>query len=204
MEEWACSISFSSSSSSSAGLCWEEIWPSNRGRETKIWTIKSDHKKHQELGRRGRREGSVRCSVCGPRTSEFVAGWERERVLPGPGEGWDKVWRKREVCTIKGMFAFACAGKWATETLFYVERKQANTGMFGPLWGDYRVICKYIVQPTQQCTAFQSNIESFLVREDSLKCLHASYSVCHNNAVQDDSAMWHSLWYFQNKTCKWQ
>lgn len=146
MEEWACSIS-----SPLVGLSREEMWPSNRGRETEIWTIESDHKKHRELWRRGRREGSVWRSVCGPGTSEFV--WKRERVLPGPREGWDKVWRKREVCTIKGMFAFAHAGKRATETAFYVERKQANTGMFGALWGDYRVICKYIEQPTQRCTA---------------------------------------------------
>lgn len=32
--------------------------------------------------------------------------------------------------------------------------KQANTAIFGPLQGDYRVICKYINQPTQQCAFF--------------------------------------------------
>lgn len=87
------------------------------------------------------------------------------------------------------MFAFACAGKRATETLFYVERKQANTGMFGPLRGDYRVICKYIEWPTQQCAALHSNIKSFLAQEDCLKLLHAGFSVCHNIAVHDDKSL---------------
>lgn len=191
MEEWACSIS-----SASARLRTEEMWPSNRRRETEIWTMESDHKKHREPRRRGRREGSTGCSVCGPETSEFVAGWERERVLPGPGEGWDKVWRKREVCTIKGMFAFACVGKRATEALFYVEHKQANTGMFGPLWGDYCAICKYIERPTQQCTAFVEQHWTFpSVRGffETLACRLFGMSRCHVVRHFVDSA-----------NCRWQ
>lgn len=59
------------------------------------------------------------------------------------------------------MFAFACVGKRTTEPLFYVEHKQANTGMFGPLWGDYRVICKYIKRPTQLCAFHTATLNLF-------------------------------------------
>lgn len=182
MEEWACSIS-----SASAGLRREEMWPSNRGRETEIWTIKCDHKKTPGAGEE-RQQGRIRALLCvwSLRPPSLLLGESVSESFLGPGRGGIKYGERREVCTIKGMFAFACAGRRATEALFYVEHKQANTGMFGPLWGDYRVICKYIEQPTQHCAAFQSNTQLFPVWEDSLKLLRVGFSVWHNIVMHDN------------------
>lgn len=68
-------------------------------------------------------KGGVRsCSVCGLRTSRLVPGCLTAGFQGSERNGETKTRRKRDVCTIKRMFVFACVWKANEfERFFYVE-----------------------------------------------------------------------------------
>lgn len=68
------------------------------------------------------KRGVRSCSVCGLRTSRLVPGCLSAIFQGSERKGETKTRRKRDVCTIKRMFVFACVWKANEfERFFYVE-----------------------------------------------------------------------------------